>query len=454
MKIVNKFKDKKVLVLGLAKSGTEAAKLLNHLGALVTVNDRKPYEENEQAKELKKEGVEVVCGSHPEELVSEELDYLVKNPGVRYDHPLVAKAEGLNIPVYTEVELAYLISEAEIIGITGSNGKTTTTTYVGEMLKGGQRNPLIAGNIGKVACKVAREATSKDEMVVELSSFQLMGTETFAPKIAVLLNFVEAHLDYHGSMDDYIEAKSHIFRNQTSGDYLIYNADDPLVSKVVKGAKAQLIPFSVEKNLENGACLSEGWLTVFNEKLIQAKDMSLPGDHNVANALAAAAAAILGGADIEQIRHVLKTFEGVEHRLQFIGDLEGRKVYNNSKATNVPATITALKAFNQPVVLIAGGLDRGLSFDALKPLLSEKVSALITYGETKDKLAETGRQSGVPSVDSVDTLNEATVKAYSRSNKGDVILLSPACASWDQFKTFEERGKAFTEQVELIKQQK
>lgn len=454
MKMIKKFQNKKVLVLGLAKSGTVSAKLLHQLGANVTVNDQSPYEENSQAKELEILGITVICGSHPDELVDDSLDYVVKNPGIRYDHPLVRKALGQNIPVFTEVELAYLISEAEMIGITGSNGKTTTTTYIGEMLKGGEKSPLLAGNIGEVASGVAQQATKKHEMVVELSSFQLMGVETFSPKIAILLNFVEAHLDYHGSMDAYVEAKMNVFKNQSTEDYLIYNADDEMVAEVVQSGQAQLIPFSTKQVFSHGACIADGWLTVFNEKLIPVKEMSLPGEHNISNGLAAAAAALLAGAKKEQICHVLKTFAGVTHRLQYIGEHNERKFYNNSKATNVPATITALKAFQDPVVLIAGGLDRGLSFDGLIPLLSERVSTIITYGETKMKLSDAAKRAGVSQIMDVESLEEATRMAYEYSNPKDVILLSPACASWDQFKTFEERGNMFTKTFENISSKK
>lgn len=454
MKMIKKFQNKKVLVLGLAKSGTESARLLHRLGANVTVNDQKPYDDNTEAKELEVLGLTVVCGSHPDELVDDSLDYLVKNPGIRYDHPLVRKAIQKDIPVFTEVELAFLISEAEMIGITGSNGKTTTTTYIGEMLKGGEKSPLLAGNIGKVACGVAQHATTKHEMVVELSSFQLMGVETFSPKIAILLNFVEAHLDYHGSMEAYIKAKMNIFKNQSKEDYLIYNADDEMVVEVIQSGQAKLIPFSTKEIFSDGACIVDGWLTVFNEKLIPVKEMSLPGEHNIANGLAAAAAALLSGATKEQICHVLRTFAGVEHRLQYIGELNERKFYNNSKATNVPATITALKAFRDPVVLIAGGLDRGLSFDGLIPLLSERVSKMITYGETKLQLADAAERAGVSQITSVESLEEATLRAYEYSIPNEVILLSPACASWDQFKTFEERGNTFTKMFDNIKSQK
>ena len=451
MKISNEFKNQQVLVIGLAKSGTAAAELLLRLGAKVTVNDQKPYEENPEAQQLEKEGAAVVCGSHPIELVHSNLAYVVKNPGIRYDNPLVAEAITKKIPVITEVELAFKISEADMIGITGSNGKTTTTTYIYEMLKGSSKFPLMAGNIGMVACEVAQEASEENILVTELSSFQLMGIEDFCPKISLLLNLEEAHLDYHGSMEDYIEAKANIFSNQTSTDYLIYNADDEKVSSLVKRGQAKLVPFSTSQIVKEGACVNDGWLEVFGEKLIKVNEMSLPGEHNIANGLAAAAAAHLSGGNLEQISHVLKTFTGVKHRLQFVSNYEGRSFYNNSKATNVPAAITSLKAFEgQSVVLIAGGLDRGLSFKGLIPHLKENVKAVITYGETASQIAETAKEAKVEIINEVSSLEEAVQSAYITSTSGDVILLSPACASWDQFKTFEDRGESFINAVKKI----
>ncbi|WP_088033624.1 UDP-N-acetylmuramoyl-L-alanine--D-glutamate ligase [Evansella clarkii] len=447
----SKFQGKKILVLGLAKSGTAAAELLLDLGAEVTVNDREPYEKNKEAQQLKEKGANVVCGSHPVELVHNELDYVVKNPGIRYDNPLVSAAEQKGIPVITEMELAYKVSEAEIIGITGSNGKTTTTTYLFEMLRGGEREPLVAGNIGEVACEVAQRATSENIMVTELSSFQLLGTREFRPKISILLNIVEAHLDYHGSMSEYIEAKAKVFANQKENDFFIYNADDETVSRLAQRTPARKVPFSTKTVIEEGACIRDGWLEVFGEKLIKADEMSLPGEHNIANGLAAAAAAYLSGALKDRIKDVLRTFTGVEHRLQFVTEYGGRSFYNNSKATNVPAAITSLKAFEgKPVVLIAGGLDRGVPFTGLVPYLRENVKAVITYGETAAKIAEAAAEAGVPAVVKTSVLSEAVPAAYAHSSSGDVILLSPACASWDQFRTFEERGEHFVNAVKNL----
>lgn len=448
MKMIKTFENKEVLVLGLAKSGTAAAKLLLKLGAKVTVNDRRPRNENVFAQQLEQLGANVICGEHPLHLVHKNLACVVKNPGIRYDNPLVMRAQQLNIPVITEVELTYLVSEAEIVGITGSNGKTTTTSYVYEMMKNSNKIPITAGNIGQVASDVVQQATKDHLLVMELSSFQLMGIDKFKPKISILLNLVEAHLDYHGSMENYIEAKGNIFKNQGKEDYIIYNADDPLVTKLVEEGQATYVPFSTKKVVENGASIQNGYLMIFGQELIHMNEMSLPGEHNISNALAASAAAYLSGANIEQIRKTLKTFKGVEHRLQFVDTINGRTFYNNSKATNVPATITALKAFHDPVLLIAGGLDRGLSFDDLVPYLKENVKGVISYGETAEKIAMVAKKGEVEFIKTTETLDEAVQIAYEVSQRGDVILLSPACASWDQFKTFEERGERF---VSLVK---
>ncbi|WP_444684133.1 UDP-N-acetylmuramoyl-L-alanine--D-glutamate ligase [Alkalicoccus luteus] len=443
----NDWKNRRVLILGLARSGTEAAYLLHQLGADVTVNDSLAFDENELAQELQSLGIRTVCGSHPPELIEEKPEVLVKNPGIRYDHELVQKAVEAGIPIITEVEAAYDAAPCDMIGITGSNGKTTTTTYIHEMLKGSSRQPLLAGNIGETASKVVRQASSDHVMVTELSSFQLMGTVNFRPNVAVLLNIADAHLDYHGSKEAYIEAKAMLFRNQTESDTLVYNADDPIVCSMVESAPSIKIPFSTKKKLADGACLFDGWLCLHGEKLVRETDFSLPGSYNIANGLAAAAAAAAAGAELEQIKSVLRQFGGVEHRLQHVMVWKERTFFNNSKATNVPAAVTSLQAFTQPVILIAGGLDRGLSFDGLIPEMSN-VHGLISYGETAGKLLEAGESAGVPERHQTETLEKAVELAIDVSREGDVILLSPACASWDQFSTFEERGRTFIHAVE------
>lgn len=450
MKQVSDYKHKKILVLGLAKSGVSAAALLHKLGAFVTVNDYKPLSENPEAQGLLEQGIKVVCGGHPVELMEEGFELVVKNPGIPYHNPMIEKAIEKQIPVITEVELAYQISEAPFIGITGTNGKTTTTTLIFEMLKIGKRNPLIAGNIGTVASGVAQEASEEDNIVIELSSFQLMGIDAFRPKIAIITNLYNAHLDYHGTIGDYHQAKARITENQTEDDFFIFNADQEEVVRIAKNSKAKLIPFSTKKPLDKGGFVEDGWIVFNQEKIISLEDIALPGVHNLENILSAVAAARLVGADKEAIIQVLKTFTGVRHRLQYVDEISERKFYNDSKATNILATQKALAAFGAPVVLLAGGLDRGNSFDELIPAL-KNVKALVTFGQTAEKIEAAGKQAGIKKMIRVDNVEKAVPEAFNLSDAGDVILLSPACASWDQYKTFEVRGDMFIEAVHKLK---
>ncbi|MED1202165.1 UDP-N-acetylmuramoyl-L-alanine--D-glutamate ligase [Heyndrickxia acidicola] len=451
MKTINEYKHKKILVLGLAKSGVSAAALLHKLGAFVTVNDKKPLGENPEAQGLLEQGIKVICGCHPIELLEEGFELIVKNPGIPYTNPLVEGALLRGIPVITEVELAYKISEAEMIGITGTNGKTTTTTLIYEILKADSGlNPLIAGNIGTVATEVAQIATEENQMVIELSSFQLMGIESFRPHIAIITNLYDAHLDYHGTRQEYAKAKSNITKNQTEEDLLIINADQQELLDLVSFTKAKIVPFSTKKYLENGCSLKDGSISFLGETLIERKDIVLPGDHNLENILAAVAASKLIGASDDAIRKVLTTFKGVKHRTQFVDVIEGRKFYNDSKATNILAAQSALNAFHEPVILLAGGLDRGNGFEELIPYM-KNVKGMITFGQTAEKLEKAGREAGIEWIQRVDNVEKAVTAAFDISIPGDVILLSPACASWDQYKSFEIRGDIFIDAVHKLK---
>ena len=447
------FEHKRVLVIGLAKSGVAVAKLLLHQGAMVTVNDRIPLEENPDAKSLIEEGIRVLAGSHPVDLLEEHFDFVVKNPGIPYHNCMVEAAMKKGIPVYTEIEIAYQLLEGLIIGITGSNGKTTTTTLASLMLKESfpERQVFAAGNIGIPLSQLAEQSTKEDIYVSELSSFQLMGIDQFKPKIACIVNIFSAHLDYHGTREEYIEAKLQLTKNQTEDDYLVYNADYPELMTLIKGhTKATLVPFS-RKSVLDFAARVEGDSICFNgEKVIPVSTIQVPGTQNVENVLAAVAIAKLAGATNEGIQKAVQNFHGVKHRTQFVKEVNKRRFYNDSKATNIIATQTALRSFtNQSVILIAGGLDRGNGFDELVPDLTS-VSGIVLYGETKEKLQEAAKLAGVPVIEVVNTLEEATKKAYAISKEDDIILLSPACASWDQFKNFEIRGDEFIQVVENL----
>ena len=449
----NVFEHKRVLVIGLAKSGVAVAKLLLHQGAMVTVNDRIPLEENPDAKSLIEEGIRVLAGSHPVDLLEEHFDFVVKNPGIPYHNCMVEAAMKKGIPVYTEIEIAYQLLEGLIIGITGSNGKTTTTTLASLMLKESfpERQVFAAGNIGIPLSQLAEQSTKEDIYVSELSSFQLMGIDQFKPKIACIVNIFSAHLDYHGTREEYIEAKLQLTKNQTEDDYLVYNADYPELITLIEGhTKATLVPFSRKTVLEFGACVEEDYICFNGEKVIPVSTIQVPGTQNVENVLAAVAISKLAGASNEGIKKAVQNFHGVKHRTQFVKEVNKRRFYNDSKATNIIATQTALRSFtNQSVVLIAGGLDRGNGFDELVSDL-KAVSGIVLYGETKEKLQEAAKVAGVPVIEVVNTLEEATKKAYAISKKDDIILLSPACASWDQFKSFEIRGDEFIQVVENL----
>ena len=453
MKKISTYENTKVLVLGLAKSGVSAAKLLHELGALVTVNDGKPFDENPEAQELLCLGIKVIAGSHPIELLDEEFSLMVKNPGIPYSHPLVAKAQEMGIPVITEVELAYEVAECPIIGITGTNGKTTTTTMTGLLLNAGADQGIarLAGNIGYPASGVAQEAKSEDKIVMELSSFQLMGITDFRPHIAVITNIYEAHIDYHGTRKEYVKAKWNLQKNMTEKDYLILNWNQSELQELAQRTKARVLPFSTKEVLEDGVYADDYSIYYKKEKIMEISELGVPGKHNVENALAAISVAKLYGISNEAIRETLHFFHGVPHRTQYVGEIQGRKFYNDSKATNILATKMALSGFEtSKVVLLAGGLDRGNTFDELIPSL-KGIKAMVVFGQTKEKLMDAGKKAGIETIVTADSVEQAVPLALENSTDGDVVLLSPANASWDQYPNFETRGNRFMEAVNRLK---
>ncbi|MBY0012689.1 UDP-N-acetylmuramoyl-L-alanine--D-glutamate ligase [Paenibacillus typhae] len=469
MKHPDEYKGREVVVLGLAKSGVQVAKVLHERGAVVTVNDKKEREQSPEASELESLGISVICGGHPDGLIHEGVSLVVKNPGIPYSVPPVQKALELGIEIVTEVEVAYRICAAPMIGITGSNGKTTTTTWVGKMLDAAGMNPIVAGNIGTPLSQAAQEARGDNWMVVELSSFQLKGTETFRPKVGALLNVTETHLDYHGGMEDYVASKAKLFANQKPEDTAVLNWDDPVCRELVPYIKAGILPFSMTEELVQGIFVRPSYVPDTEddlERVIIYRDYSeseteiakvssigLPGRFNVENALAACGIAIAAGADPAVLGGVLASFRGVEHRLEYVAEKAGTAYYNNSKATNSKATTMALGSFKQPLVLIAGGLDRGSDYMELLPVLGG-LKGIVVLGETRDKLAKVAAMAGVKHIISVDNgesaaavLQQAVREASALAEPGEVVLLSPACASWDMFTSYEERGRIFKEAV-------
>lgn len=459
MKHPSDYSNEQVVVLGLAKSGQAVARVFHELGAIVTVNDRKSREDCPEAKELETLGIQVICGEHPESLIHPDVKLVVKNPGIPYHVPPIMKANELGIDIVTEIEVGSYLCAGPIIGVTGSNGKTTTTTWIGLILEKAGLMPIVAGNIGRPLCDAAKENKSGQWLVLELSSFQLKGTQQFRPHIACLLNIYETHLDYHGSMDDYMESKARIFANQTEEDIAVVNWDDTQCRRLSTQTRATLLPFSTIEILPYGIYVEEGMIT-YREKsgetwpIILASELGIAGKHNLENALAATAVAIAADADIRVIAPVLREFRGVEHRQEFVRALDDVRFYNDSKATNSSASMKAIDAFDAPIIWVGGGLDRGSDYMELLPYFESRVKAVVLIGETKFKLQHVAQLSRLRTVEVVDTANsveemmdEAVKLAYAAAERGDVILFSPACASWDMFTSYEQRGRMFKASV-------
>ncbi|WP_159883946.1 UDP-N-acetylmuramoyl-L-alanine--D-glutamate ligase [Paenibacillus puerhi] len=464
------YRGRQVVVLGLARSGVAVAEWFHKAGAYVTVNDKKEREGCPEADELEALGISVVCGSHPPGLVHEGIALVVKNPGIPYSVEPIRRAAELGIETVTEVEVASRLCKAPIIGITGSNGKTTTTTWTGLMLEAGGLKPIVAGNIGRPLTDAALEAEEDNRMVVELSSFQLKGTQSFRPAVASLLNVYETHLDYHGSMDDYVVSKQKLFANQQPEDTAVLNWDDPVCRATAESIRSRILPFSVRQELERGLYAKpplaeakeagQASMLVYRDEqgveheIVKHDELGIPGSHNVENALAAAAIAVASGVPLDTIARVLRDFRGVEHRLEYVATKANVQFYNDSKATNPTATIKTIESFDQGIILVAGGLDRGSDYMELLPAFGRQVKGLVALGETKEKIVRVAKLAGMSRVKTVDTakhvqdtVTEAVREAFALAEPGDVVLLSPACASWDMFPSYEERGRMFKESV-------
>ncbi|CCI87196.1 UDP-N-acetylmuramoyl-L-alanine--D-glutamate ligase [Lactobacillus gigeriorum] len=457
MKTTNKFENKKVLILGLGKSGFAVSNLLLKLGSKLTLNDKADLTNNDQAKELEASGVRVIGGYHPLDLFDQEkFDFMVKNPGIPYDNPMVKKAEEVGLPIYTEPEIALTVSEAPYVCVTGSNGKTTTVMLTQQILdhhlqKLGH-HAYAVGNIGVPISDVVQKATKDDILVVEISSFQLLGVKDIKPKVAAIVDiYNNVHLDYHKSFENYVDAKLRITQSQTEADYFIANFDQKdILEKEKERTQAKIVTFS-ESDSSADLYIGNEFLFSHKKEVIKKADVKLPGVHNQQNCLVAIAISQIMGAENDDIKAVLTTFGGAKHRLQYVMTLEGRKIYNDSKSTNIEAASVAIPAFDVPEVWIAGGLDRGFVFDELVPLIKKHVKSVVLYGETRYLLADAARKAGVKEIVIVNTLQEAVPRAYELSEEGDVILFSPANASWDQFRTFEDRGDYFVKFVKELK---
>ena len=441
------FKGKRVTVVGLARSGIAAARALRDLGAVVTVTDKKPVEQlTEQLKALGSGFVKVAAGGHPERVFI-ETDLIVLSPGVPKIPPIL-EARRHGVKVISELELAWLLSDSPFIGITGTNGKSTVTTLVGLMLKKSRKKVLVAGNIGNALTEEPRLLRGQDWIVAEISSFQLEDIETFRPAVAALLNITQDHLDRYHDITDYGEVKANIFRNQIGQDVLVLNDDDPLVRPMAARAASRVIPFSRLRDLDHGACVKDGYIVFKKERICRVDDMKIQGVHNLENALAAAALSLSAGADRRAVETVLKKFPGLEHRLEFVREKKGVTYINDSKGTNVGAVVKSVEGFTKPVILIAGGLDKGSDFSPLYDLIRRKVKLLVLIGKAADKMAKALGTSTETVF--ARTLEDGVRLAAAKAVSGDVVLLSPACASFDMFKDFEDRGRQFKKAVKAL----
>jgi UDP-N-acetylmuramoylalanine--D-glutamate ligase len=451
--VLMELNNKRVLVVGLGKSGVASALFLKAHGARVTASDTKSGDElRNEIPVLLDHGITVETGGHGERTFREQ-DLIVVSPGVPVDAPLLQQARSLGEVVIGEIELAAQFLPGPIVAITGSNGKTTTTTLTGEILTAAGLPTLVGGNIGTPAISLAERATPETAIVLEVSSFQLETIHVFHPKIAVVLNVTPDHLDRHRTFDAYVNAKSRIFENQNNSDYGVLNADD--VTCVAMGARArgQVFWFSRQKEVKQGAWVRDGQI-LFRKgseqrEMMLISEIPLKGAHNLENVLAAICAGVLMGCAPEKIRQAVREFKAVEHRLEFVAAIRGVDYYNDSKATNVDATIKALESFPANIHLILGGKDKGSDYSVLNDLLRKRVKRVYTIGAAAAKIESqiVSENTGGPELVHAETLENAIRKASAVAQAGDVVLLAPACASFDQFKSYEHRGKVFKDVV-------
>jgi UDP-N-acetylmuramoylalanine--D-glutamate ligase len=444
-------KGKKVLVVGLGKSGLAAALFLRHRGAQVTVSDIRSAEAlAKDIPALLEEGINVEAGGHGL-LTFRRQDLIVVSPGVPLETPELVQAKSFGRPVIGELELAARFLKGKILAVTGSNGKTTTTSLLGEILEKAGLPTLVGGNIGVPVVALIEESTDLTWSVLEVSSFQLETTEQFHPAIAVILNITPDHLDRHGTFENYALAKERIFASQDERDYVVLNADNLRAAAAAQRSRARVYWFSIERAVDQGAWVESGEILFRSAKdapveiVMPLIGIPLKGEHNVENVLAAVCAARLAGASVEAIRAGVENFKAVEHRLEYVATLNGVEIYNDSKATNVDATAKAIAAFPANIHLILGGKDKNSDYTQLSDLLRARVRAVYTIGSAAAKIESQLR--GVVSIHSCETLDKAVSAIAAAAHPGDVVLLAPACSSFDQFESYEHRGRVFKELV-------
>lgn len=448
------FQNQKIFILGMARSGYEAAKVLMSRGCEVVLNDRKTEEKMDavQVEELRNLGVKLVFGSHPDDLLDESFDFLIKNPGVPIDHMYVEQARKLGIDVINEVEMAYrlLPEDITLIGITGTNGKTTTTTLTYEILKEAYGNRVhLAGNIGYPLCSFLDKLQKDDIIVMEVSCQQGENLVEFRPHIALMTNLTEAHIDFMKTYEHYKQVKAKMFYNQKEDDIAILNIENEDVLDVTRNICSTTKYFS-SKGEVNGCYIKDDAIYYYGEKVLDTRAIFIKGSHNLENVMASLMIAKEFGIANDIILKVVSAFKGVEHRLEYVDTVEGVKYYNDTEATNIKCTQIALSSFNEPQILLLGGLERGQNFEELTPYMGH-VKALVGIGECRGRVLEYGESIQKPTY-IFETLKEAFPKCVELAEEGDVVLLSPASASWDQYKECEERGREFKNYVHALDQ--
>ncbi len=453
-------REKKVLVFGSGISGESACRLLLREGAEVVLYDGNDRLDREEilAKISPEEGqhVEILLGEltgQQLEGLLDELSLVVMSPGVPTDLPIVEQMRAHGLPIWGEIELAYVFGRGDVLAITGTNGKTTTTALLGEIMKNYKDSVFVVGNIGNPYTSAAWETTEESVVVAEISSFQLETIHTFHPKVSAVLNITPDHLNRHHTMQAYIEAKERIAENQTAEDVCVLNYEDEETRAFGEKTGAQVLYFSSRRKLKKGVYLEDGNIICdIDEKIpvCSVDELNILGTHNHENAMAAVAMAYAYGTPMEIIRKTLKEFQGVAHRIEFVAEKNGVAYYNDSKGTNPDAAIRGIQAMNRPTVLIGGGYDKESSYDEWIQAFDGKVKKLVLLGATREKIAQTARRLGFNEIEMADTFEEAFAKCVECAQPGDAVLLSPACASWGMFKNYEERGDKFKELVNQL----
>jgi UDP-N-acetylmuramoylalanine--D-glutamate ligase len=447
--------NQKILVIGLAVSGMSTVNILHGLGAQVKVNDRKTQDKLQKAAaRLKSMGVEYLLGGHPVELAAWP-DFAVISPGVPMDIPMVQAIKRRGKEVISEVEMAYRLTCTPMIAITGTNGKTTTTALTGEIFSLSGRKAHVVGNIGAPVIEVATNSKPEDILIAEISSFQLEGIRDFKPVTSAILNITPDHLDRHKTFDNYVEVKAKIFENQNDGECVILNADDPYTARLAGRCRAKVLHISRRDILENGAFVEGEHIIVKKgkktERVCRVSKLKIRGDHNIENALAATAMAWSMDVPLKTVGDALAGFEGVEHRLEYVDTVNSVVYINDSKGTNPDASIKAVKAIDKQIVLIAGGYDKGGEFDGFVDGFEGKVKGVVLIGATAKKIQKSCQRKNINNIYIAEDMHEAVTCAASIAAAGDTVLLSPACASWDMYNSFEERGQEFKKAVGLLR---